>query len=58
MNPQGMKASQEQAQLQKKKEEEAKRKSELNNLFRPAQTVSKGRLQFCSQFTEATGIKE
>ena len=51
MNPQGMKASQEQAQLQKKKEEEAKRKSELNNLFRPAQTVSKGRLQFGSQFT-------
>ncbi|XP_067933855.1 zinc finger CCCH domain-containing protein 15-like [Watersipora subatra] len=36
------KASQEQTALQKKKDEEAKKKAELNNLFRPVQTVSKG----------------
>lgn len=38
-----MKVSAEQAAIQKKKDEEAKKKAELNDLFRPVQALSKGR---------------
>lgn len=38
----GQKASQELAAQQKKKEDELKKKAELNDLFRPVQTISKG----------------